>query len=360
MHAHLFLKTVKNAQMKKNLSLFIAAVLITTAFHAKAQCDLNPEIKPDNLILCPNAKDTLRTAEAYDSYQWFKNNKPIEGATGRFYAVEQYRDAGSYFKVAVTRNGCTDTSKRVLVDGYVFLLPYVITTGDAGIYDPGKDVTFQCPGDKVVLTMGEPYTKNIQWYNAWKPIEGATSRRYTVTEKGSYTVCGSPAICPDYTDCQSIPMNFTFEKVEATITEKNDTLYASKAKNYQWYFNGQPIPGAKDNYLTPNRNGNYKVSINTKYDCTALSAPYYYSGAAPADMVTVSPNPVSTTMHVHIKQKGVSQIVVSDLYGNRFRQIPYRSNDEYINIGDLHTGTYVLQLLNNKQQVLASVKIFKQ
>lgn len=345
--------------MKKNLSLLAIAGLLMASSQVNAQCDLNPQVTPDDLILCPGALGKLQTTEEYDSYQWFKNNKPIEGATGRVYEVEQYQDAGSYFKVAVTRNGCLDTSKRVLVDGYVFLLPFVITSGDPGTYNPYKDVTVQCPGDKVTLTMGQPYTQNLQWYNLGRPIAGATDQKYTVTEKGSYTVCGSPAICPSYTACQSIPMNFTFDKVDAAITQKSDTLFAAKAKNYQWYFNGQEIPGAKQNFLVPVKNGNYKVGINTSYNCNAISAPYYYN-AVSANIVTVSPNPVNSVMRVHIKTAGVTQLVVADMFGNRYKQIPHAGTDAVINVSDLRTGTYLLQLLNNKRQVIGSVKIFKQ
>lgn len=333
----------------------MACFLSSTSF---AQCDLNPAIKPNNLILCPNATDSLSTTQVYDSYQWFKNNKPIAGANSRYLKVDQYNDAGSYFKVAVTKNGCADTSKRVLVDSYVFLLPYVITTGDPGTYDPYKDVTFQCPGDKVVLTMGDPYNVNVQWYNNYKPIAGATSQKFTVTEKGSYTVCGSPSICPSYSDCQNIPMNYTFEIVDAAVTERNDTLFASKAKNYRWYYNGHLIPGAKESFIVPDRNGAYAVGINTTHNCSGLSEIYNYNNAKA--IVSVSPNPANSYMHVRINKPGVSQIIISDLNGNRFRQIAVNGNSEFINISSLHTGTYLLQLLNNKQQVITSIKIFKQ
>jgi hypothetical protein len=342
--------------MKKTLSLIVVGVIACAS--SFAQCDLNPAIKPDNLILCPNASDSLRTAKDYDSYQWFKNNKPIAGATSRYLKVDQYNDAGSYFKVAVTKNGCADTSKRVLVDGYVFLLPYVITTGDPGIYDPYKDVTFQCLGDKVILTMGDPFNTNIQWYNNYKPIEGATSKKFTLTEKGSYTVCGSPAICPSFTDCESVPLNYTFEKVDAAITERNDTLFASKAKNYRWYYNGHLIPGAKESYIVPDRNGGYALGINTTHNCTGLSEIYNYNNAK--SIISVSPNPVNDYMHVRINKTGASKIIISDLNGNRFKQISVNSNNEFINVGDLHTGTYMLQLLDNKQQLITAIKIFKQ
>ncbi|CAN5582911.1 hypothetical protein BH10BAC2_BH10BAC2_10900 [soil metagenome] len=345
--------------MKRNVSFLAVAGLMAVSFAAKAQCDLKPVITPENTILCPGTKDTLSTTEVFDSYQWFKNSKPIAGATNRFYEIDQYEDAGNFFKVAVTRNGCCDTSKKVLVDGYVFLLPYVVTTGDPGIYNPNKDVTVQCPGDKIIMTMGLPYTENIQWYNLGRAIQGATGQKYTVTEKGSYTVCGSPAVCPSYTDCQSIPVNVTFDKADATITQKGDTLFTSKAKNYQWYFNEKTIPGAKQNYLVPVKSGNYKVGINTSYNCTAISSAYYYTTTL-KEIVTVSPNPVNTVMRVHIEKPGVTQLVIADLFGNRYKQIPHTGSDAVLSVGDLHTGTYVLQLLNSNKQVIGSIKIFKQ
>ena len=343
--------------MKRNLSL-LAAAFALLSITASAQCDLNPVIAPGQLILCPGATDTLSVAGNFDSYQWFKNNQPIEGATGPFYIVEQYRDAASFFKVSVTKNGCADTSKRVLVDGYVFALPYVITTGEIGIYNPLKDVRFQCPGDSVIMTMGDPYNVNIQWYNAGKPIPGATGKTFQVTQKGSYTVCGSPAVCPSYTDCQNIPMNYAFDKVEPLITESNDTLFASAAKTYRWYYNGRQIPGATKNYIVPDRNGAYTVAIKTTHDCTGMSPVYNYNGADA--LIAVAPNPVMNTMHVRVKKAGVAYIAIADLYGNRYKLIPYRNDNELINVSDLRMGTYVVQVLNSKQQVIGSTKIFKQ
>jgi len=65
-------------------------------------------------------------------------------------------------------------------------------------------------------------------------------------------------------------------------------------------------------------------------------------------------------MHVRINKAGASKIIISDLNGNRFKQVSVNSNNEFINVTDLHTGTYILQLFDNKQQVITAVKIFKQ
>jgi len=347
--------------MKKKLPLFMILACMAIVTHSNAQCDFTPVITPDKPILCPGAKDTLITTEAFENYQWYRNNKPIDGATNRYYVVHQYEDGGAIFKVEATRNGCTAFSKRVLVDGYVFASPIIIETGDIGVYDIYRDALVECPNDTIVLTMGTPYTQNLQWYNNSKPIKGANEQSYTVTKKGSYTVCGSPELCPTFKGCELIPVNITFDKPEAGITEKNDTLFASVAKQYQWFFNERPIPGADKNYLAPQRNGSYTVATINKYNCSATSQPFIYTANLKKnDFVIASPNPVLDVLHIRIKTNNCRQIILSNLYGNVVKQVAVRSSDINLPVSDLQTGTYLLQLINTDKQAIGSVKIYKQ
>src|SRR6478752_7838559 len=98
--------------MKKVLRLTVFLLAAFAIMKANAQCDFNVTIQPGNPIFCPGDRDTLLT-QKYDSYQWFKNNKPIPGATNRFLFITQEQDEGSLFKVAGTKDGCTDTSRNV-------------------------------------------------------------------------------------------------------------------------------------------------------------------------------------------------------------------------------------------------------
>ena len=336
------------------------ALLLCIAFASKlnAQCDLNPTITPPNPILCPNGTDTLST-QKFDSYQWYKNGHAIPGATDRTYVVTQ-DDVVSYFKVEVTKDGCTDTSRRVLVDGYVFLLPFIIETGDVGIYDPSRDALIQCPGDTLILTLGDPYNVNIQWYDQGQAIKGANEQTYYVTSSGSYTVCGAPEVCPDYNSCESIPINVIFETPTAKIKERNDTLFATKAKRYQWFFNGKEIAGATDQYYVPNAIGRYKVAIADKYRCIAVSDAYFYTPSLKA-LISVAPNPVSDILHAHINVKGAAKIIISDLYGTRVLQSLITSpGDQNISMQNIRPGTYVLQVWDKQGRMQASTTIIKQ
>jgi len=323
-----------------------------------AQCDFRPVIRPGNLVMCPNTTDTLATTEAYDSYQWFRNNTPIEGANSRFLVVDYYNAAGALFRVEATLNGCTQSSKKVLVDGWAFLPPYLIESGDIGVYNPKKDVLVECPGDTLLLTFGLPYTENIQWYNNGSAIPGATSADYVVTSRGSYTVCGAPQTCPNYYQCTDLPVNVTFNHPEATITEKNDTLFADGGRQFQWYYQGQQIPGATASYLVPKKAGRYTVSVTNSYNCTDVSKPYLYTSTVPA-AIKISPNPVHDMARIKVQTVGGTELVITDLFGNKRVQVPVSNAEQLVNVGNLTTGAYTVQVLDKTGKPIASAKIFK-
>ena len=345
--------------MKKQvLSMFVFAAL--SAAKATAQCDFTPDIIPNRPILCPNSKDTLATTEAYDAYQWYRNNKPVPGATHRFFVVNATEDVGSLIKVEATRNGCAAFSKKIFVDGWVFNPPIIIESGDIGVYDPKLDALVECKKDTLILTLGSTYTQNIQWYNNLKPITGATEQSYTVTKNGSYTVCGAPDICPNYKACEVLPVNVVYDTLNAVITQKGDTLFASKAQTYQWYYNGKIIAGATANYLLPTSKGIYSVLVADKYNCSDMSTPFNYSGFDKENLISVSPNPVSDIMHVHIRANDAAQIVITDLFGNAVMQARVTNNYQTLSLANLHSGNYIVQLLNKEKQVITSVRIYKQ
>src|SRR6188508_2656000 len=109
--------------MKKYLLFFF----LHYPFTLLAQCPFDPTVTPSNLILCPGSTDTLWT-QPYEAYQWYQNNTLVPGATNQFYVV----NSSDYYSVAATQYGCTEQSPQVLVDGWFFLLPYVIHSGDLG------------------------------------------------------------------------------------------------------------------------------------------------------------------------------------------------------------------------------------
>ncbi|MBA3648188.1 MAG: hypothetical protein H0W62_06500 [Chitinophagales bacterium] len=72
-----------------------------------------PIIFPRSPVLCPNTNDSLKT-QPYNTYQWYRNNRAIPGATNQFYIVNHEMDVGSKLRVAVIDNGCTRVSRNEL------------------------------------------------------------------------------------------------------------------------------------------------------------------------------------------------------------------------------------------------------
>ncbi len=164
-----------------------------------AQCPFDPTVLGDTL-LCGTEQTSLST-QTYDTYQWYSRPfgsgnpaAPIAGATGQSLPVTEDLYL-TYVSVEATLNGCTERSPEVLIDLYAFLPVTVQTAGNFQVGPNGEALL--CPGDTLYLIMLLPYTINIQWSNNGMDIPGATDDTLVVTQPGSYTVEGSPEVCPD-------------------------------------------------------------------------------------------------------------------------------------------------------------------
>lgn len=237
-----------------------------------AGCPFNAEVSPINLVLCPNATDTLFASPANGIYQWYKNGALIPGATNPFYMVDN-NDAPYYFSVAVTIDGCTDTSAQVLVDAAAFLPPVVENT-DPNWVD-GNGNLHICAGDTVVLTLLPPYNTNIQWFNDGTPIPGATSTVLNVISTGYYTVHAAPSQCPDFMQNLAVTIPIIVHvPVIPVLVLSNDTIFANPmTPPYQWFLNGDVIAGETNYWIVPTTPGLYNAVMTATDQCSAISGP---------------------------------------------------------------------------------------
>ena len=247
--------------------IFTLAVISLTFGAVRAQCTLTPTITPTSPILCPNSTDTLRTTQPYQTYQWYKNNVAIPGATNATLAVDYFNDAGYNFSVFVTQDTCSGTSAQNLVDGWVFLLPIVISSGNTNF----------CPGDTEYLVLMPPYEVNIQWTNNNVPIPGATDDTLIVTQTGNYSVSGAPQICPQFVQQLGVTLTLLFSGPQTpVITYSNGVLSTVNFSGYtyQWSDTSGPIAGATTFSYTPSQSGVYTVTVTDGNGCSATSQPY--------------------------------------------------------------------------------------
>ncbi|MBS1939913.1 MAG: hypothetical protein JST38_03440 [Bacteroidetes bacterium] len=288
--------------MRAHYSFTLAMAL--TATGASAQCTFTPTISPANPILCPDATDTL-TTQVYEVYQWYKDGSAIPGATAQTLVVEQATDAGSTFSVSATLDGCTEMSAPVLVDGWVFLLPYVIHGGGVPI-NQGPDLQF-CEGDTLTLTLSPGYTENIVWTNNGNPIPGATAPVLTVTTDGNYSVSAAPGECPNSIMGIGVVISATFlPNWQPDIVDMDNgelCAYPSGGAT-QWYLIGSPIDTGT--CIQQTAMGPYTVFVDYGQACQVISEPFMSDGISEPQLPKPSISPIPATTSVQVKWPAVA------------------------------------------------------
>lgn len=261
-------------------TILLSIALLPLTLDTVAQCDHDPVISPSMPILCPE-EDAVLTTGDFDAYQWYRDGQPLPGATQQTLTLPGSEAVGSMFTVAATLNGCTETSPGVLVDGWMFLLPYVIHTGDEPYAIVGEGGGLYCEGDTLILTLGMPYTENIEWTNFGAPITGANSPELIVTTSGEYHVTAAPDVCPNTIMALGVTISAEFTPTsQATIVMDGEDLCSDiQGTSYTWYLNDEVIPGA-DTQCIPHTlwGGVYTVLVGQQHPCVALSGPFFSTG----------------------------------------------------------------------------------
>jgi hypothetical protein len=317
-----------------------------------AQCTITPTITPASPILCPNTTDTLRTTQPYQTYQWYKNNVAISGATNSWLAVDYFNDAGYNFSVSVTQDTCSGTSAQNLVDGWVFLLPTVMSSGNINF----------CPGDTEYLVLMPPYEVNIQWTNNNVPIPGANDDTLIVTQSGNYSVSGAPQICPQFVLQLGVVINIVFSGPQTpVITYSNGVLSTVNFSGYtyQWSDASGPIAGANSFSYTPAQSGVYTVTVTDGNGCSATSQPYNWVvgvGETIAQQIWLKQS-INHVFTAGIVAEGYQrELLVTDITGRTLFVLPVPSGSTQLTIDLSNEGEgiymFILQGINGSAGAL--------
>lgn len=317
-----------------------------------AQCPFTPTITPSDLVLCPDESGTLAT-QAYDAYQWYKDGSPITGANGQTLAVQQSADAGSTFTVSATLDGCTEMSASVLVDGWMFLLPYVVHGGDEPIGTGGNGESMFCEGDTMTLTLSPGYTENIQWTNSGVaiPAPEGTSPTLVITGPGSYTVSAAPSVCPNSIMGIGVEVVVTFTPpMRPDILLNGDQICVYPAGNStQWYLAG--VPAGNTDCIDVTSAGPYTAFVDYGIYCQAVSEPYFTTGIQGHQMKapSVSPVPAASSVSINWPTNRLSQgtWMLLDMTGRSLMSgtVPH-SGTTSLDVSSLADGNYVISTGN--------------
>jgi hypothetical protein len=259
--------------------------------------------------ICPGGNITIQATNnpAY-TYQWYLAGNPISGATSSSLNIAA---AGNY-SVTATSGACSGTKAFQVIE-VASPTAQITTTGATTI----------CSGSSVELNANAGAGFTYQWYRNSNPIAGATSDRYFATESGNYTVAVSAgATCTSTSAATSITVNPS-PAVTLTTTgllsfcEGGSVVFTAatgSGYSYQWYVDGDIIPGATSNIYTATTSGVYSIT-STLGSCNATSE---------LKAVTVLPRPdvVITPAVSTIEKFGTQQLTGSGAVTYNWSSLP--------------------------------------
>ncbi len=220
-----------------------------------------PEITldPAGALVAPGGSHTL-TAEATGvpapTYQWFKDNVPISGATSASYTLTSvtHASAGDYFVRAtnsIGTPGYADSAVAVISVGFAPVISAEDPTSK--ILIPGETVTFS-----FTVSADPSAGLTYQWYKNGSVISGATDATFTITsateaDQATYT-CEVTNIYGTTTSADMVLTIYDAPVITDDPVSVSVALLASAAFSvtavgmptltYQWYKGGSAISGA--------------------------------------------------------------------------------------------------------------------
>ncbi len=200
-----------------------------------------PNLGPDTTI-CTNDSFLLNPG-TFSSYTWQDgSNNPTFTVTVSGYYTVDVKDA----------NGCNQ------LDG-IFLVAL-----DGPTVSLGPDQIL-CQGQTLDLDAGTGYTTYT-----WQ--DNSNDQTFTVNAPGVYTVVVTQSNgCDSRPDSVVVQMDNPFSP---GILFDGSTLSVSAYTSYQWFFDGELIPGATGQNYAPQNSGWYSCLVTNPNGCQVPSQPY--------------------------------------------------------------------------------------
>lgn len=294
----------------------------------------------DSTTFCDGGSVTLTIpATPGSTYQWYMNSLAIADAASTELVVT---GSGDYTVVVTSTSGCasgTSAATTVTVD------PAPV----APSVTPTEPTTF-CEGAGVTLIADAGDDVVYQWYQDGAEIIGGNGVQLTVLTAGSYTVTVT-ALSGCSATSEAIEVVVHPLPPVPVITGTTDSLLVADAGIYQWYLDGEAIPGATDPWWVPAANGSYTVQVSDPNGCSSLSDPFVWITTGVANLslanMQVVPNPSNGAFAIQLPGAHGQPYEILDATGKRVRTGSLTSVRTAIDMNTAEQGMYFLRLLQN-------------
>ncbi len=222
------------------------------------------------------------------TYQWRKNDQPIQAATAAVYSVKsaQDGDSGSY-DVVVSNAAGSVTSNKAYINVYTTngQAPSILNQPQSLTVKEGASATF------AVKASGSP-APSYQWRRNSEIIDGACEASYTlsnvkqgdngasfdvlVSNKNGKLVSNAATLTVTAVSNATAP-SFTLNPSDATAKVGDKVTFKAKASGspeptYQWLKNGQDIANAvSESYTLTVKDADFGAKLSVKASNTAGS-----------------------------------------------------------------------------------------
>ncbi len=262
--------------------------------------------------------------DANGTYQWAKGRGVAVDGSGNVYATGWFSGTAN-FGSGANAGKLTSAGSN---DAFVLKLACGDTTSSY----------------LTIMECGEDYTLNGKTYT----INGIYEQRFSNTAG-----CDSTVI-----------LDLTFYQLEPIITIDGFVLGVSGTyTTYQWYKDGELIPGATDSTYTVAENGGYTVKVKNEEDCEATSPVYQVTNAENSvneisnisRYISIYPNPAQNV--IYINSPFSINADVSSIDG---RKILYAVNAKEISVKEFAQGIYLLRITDTDGRLIKVEKIIKE
>ena len=211
--------------------------------------------------------------------------------------------------------------------------------------------TFPEPDVNVVQNFGDNCLfESISFFNDWVDVNDPNLiyRTFMLSD-----ACGNIAEL-----VQVLLLTNTFP-APSLVSFDGQFLTASVNLNYQWYLNGELLPGAIESSFIPSNGGNYSVAVVDSFGCKAMSANFFVSlvgiNQVFENEVFVYPNPTSGSLMFQFVGHEL-YIELTDLAGNLIMERVIAPNDS-MDLSVLASGIYFVNF--GVDSTLKPIKIVK-
>lgn len=251
------------------------------------------------------------------------NNTTAEICEGEsiFLGGAQQTEPGSYTDTFESAAGCDSLVVTELTVNPTYYIDDVVVS--------------ICPGDSAFLSGG------------YQTIPGFYTDLYD-TEFG----CDSVVVSELVTVPDPIPV----------IDQVGNVLQTGVYASYQWYLDGEPIPGADGMTWEPTQNGMYTVDVVDENGCTGISDPYPVVTVGMEETMisalSVYPNPTAGFVTLQLPEVSGADVMIQvlDVTGRVVQsESIWFENRAELDLTGRATGTYLIRVMAGEDQFLTRI-----